>query len=426
MKDKLIFNRSSYLVSWPVLVVSPLLGVLAAFFDQRELAAVLIFLFLLAAVSRLWAFATVRKLSISVDSSLKGLFPGDTTTFEITVRNEKFLPVVWLELFFPLSQNLCLTPEQCREPEEWEKNELSEEKASVQMVGEQRFSFFLWYETLRFSSRWTANRRGVYSMEGWRLRTGDGFGLAQVERYIPRENVRKFAVYPKLIAVSPDLFLRNLWNADTGTRGVMEDPTVIRSTRDYMSTDSLKHMNWRLAARGLPLTVNIYEDILPKNVHFLFDGESFSGPVSHREEMEEALSILGSELVRLAEAQVRCGLSLCQGAGGEAVNFFAADNTETLLCALAAYQPQPDQRDPDKNKVISQIPVFDAAPIYEAAQRVGRFYYIAYDSDCLSSRPLLKRLDKTCTSILTYQEPKLFGEFESVCLCRLKEEKEHG
>ena len=109
MKDKLIFNRSSYLVSWPVLVVSPLLRVRAAFVDQRELAAVLIFLFLLAAVSRLWAFATVRKLSISVDSSLKGLFPGDTTALEITVRNEKFLPVVWLELFFPLSEDLCLT-----------------------------------------------------------------------------------------------------------------------------------------------------------------------------------------------------------------------------------------------------------------------------------------------------------------------------
>ena len=76
--------------------------------------------------------------------------------------------------------------------------------------------------------------------------------------------------------------------------------------------------------------------------------------------------------------------------------------------------------------MVPQVPVFDAAPIYEAVQRVGRFYYIAYDTDCLSTRPLLKRLDRTCTSILTYQEPKPFGEFESVCLCRLKEEKEHG
>lgn len=426
MKDKVTFNRSSCLVSWPALAASLLLGALAAFFGLGELAAVLILLFLLAAASRLWAFATARKLFVSVDSSRKGMFPGDTTTFEITVRNDKFLPVVWLELFFPLSEDLCLTPEHCREPEDWEQSELKEEKASVRLVGEKRYSFFLWYETLRVSSYWTANRRGVYSMEGWRLRTGDGFGLTQVERRIPREDVEKFAVYPKLIKVSPDLFLRNLWNADTGTRGVMEDPTVIRSTRDYLTTDSLKHINWRLAARCLPLTVNIYEDILPKSVHFLFDGESFSGPIPHRQEMEDALSILGSELVRLSEAQVQCGLSLCQGAGGAAVNLFAGEDTEALLCALAAYQPQPDKWDTDEGRVVPQVPVFDAAPIYEAVQRVGRFYYIAYDTDCLSTRPLLKRLDRTCTSILTYQEPKPFGEFESVCLCRLKEEKEHG
>ena len=81
----------------------------------------------------------------------------------------------------------------------------------------------------------------------------------------------------------------------------MEDLTVIRSTRNYMTTDSLKHINWRLAARGLPLSVNVYEDILPKNVHFLLDGESFGGNVPHWEELEETLSILASEFVLLAD-----------------------------------------------------------------------------------------------------------------------------
>lgn len=426
MKNKLVLNRSSLLVSLPALAVSLIAGVLAAFFGLRELAAVLILLFLLTGASRLWASATARHISISVSGSLRGLFPGDTAVFDIEVRNEKFLPVVWLELFFPLSPDLCLTPEHCRQPEEWEERALAEEKASTQLVGEKRLSFFLWYETLRLSSRWTANRRGVYSTEGWRLRTGDGFGLSQVELRLPREDVQTFAVYPKLVRVSPDLFLRNLWNADTGTRGVMEDPTVIRSTRDYMTTDSLKRINWRLAARGLPLTVNIYEDILPKSVHFLFDGESFSGPAPHLEEMEDALSILASELVRLTEAQVQCGLSLCRGAGGNAVNLFAPESTEALLFALAAYQPEPDKWDPAESKVVPQVPVFDQAPIYEAAQRVGRFYYIAYDTECLSGRPLLKHLDRTCTSILTYREPKPFGDFESVCLCRLKEGNAHG
>lgn len=423
MKEQLSFSRSSLLVSLPFLGGCLLLGALSAFFGLWELAAVLILLAVLACASRLWAFAAARGLSVSVTSPVRGLFPGDTVTFDIQVCNGKFLPVVWLELFFPLSRSLCLTPELCRKPEDWEAPELEAAQASPALVGEKRFSFLLWYETRHYASQWTANRRGIYSTEGWRLRTGDGFGLTQVERRLLPEAGAPFAVYPRLVEVSPALFLRNLWNADTGARGVMEDLTVIRSTRDYMTTDSLKHINWRLTARGLPLSVNVYEDILPKSAHFLLDGESFSGPSPHPAELEEALSILASELVRLRDEQVRCGLSLCRGAGCGALS--GLENLEAQLRALAAYQPEPDERDDESGKVLPQVPRFDEAPILEAAQGVGRFYYIAYDTDCLSTRPLLKKLDPARTCLLTYREPGAYGEYEAVCLCHLKEGKRH-
>ncbi|MDD3346449.1 DUF58 domain-containing protein [Oscillibacter sp.] len=427
MKDKTVSSRSSNLVALPALGAELLSCVLAAFFGQWRLSAVLMFVFLLSGTSRLWAHLSARKVSITVSSALRGLFPGEETTFTIEVRNEKFLPVVWLEVFFPLAKNLCLTPAENRQPDEWEIVSLAAEGASTALVGEKRASFLLWYETLRFESRWTAKCRGVYSMEGWRLRTGDGFGLTQVERPIEKEDVRRFVVYPKLVSVAPDLFLRNLWNAESGDRGVMEDPTIIRSTRDYQTTDSLRHINWRLAARSLPLAVNVYEEILPKSVHFLFDGESFSGPTPHPEELEDALSILASEVVRLAQSQVRCGLSLCRGEGSEAVNLFpAVSQTEDLLCALAAYQPLPPKKGVENQKILPQEPVFDEIPLWEATRSVGRFYYVAYDTSALAERPLLRRLDHTCLSLLTYQETPPFGEFETVCLCGLKEECAHG
>lgn len=406
------------------MIGSFLLCILAAFFGQRELAAVLVFLFLMAVTARLWAFASMRNISVRIMGATQGLFPGETAQVEIEVYNKKFLPVVWLDVFFPLARSLCLTPDSCRKPDEWEVPTLEDEKASEQLVGEQRFSFFMWYETIRFTTTWTANRRGVYSTSGWRLRTGDGFGLAQIEQAVGAEVPYQFAVYPKLVRVKPDLFLRNLWNADTGTRGVMEDPTVIRSTREYMTTDALKHINWRLAARGLPLSVNVYEDILPKNVHFLFDGESFGGPEPKWNEMEESLSILGSEFIRLEEAQVQCGLSLCQGEDHRAVNLFNSGGSEVLLRALASYQPMPLARD-EENKVIKQAAVFHEGPIYEAAQRVGRFYYVAYDLSSLRASKLLQRLDHTCLTILTYQEADVYGEYEVVGLRRLKEEEEN-
>ena len=83
-------------------------------------------------------------------------------------------------------------------------------------------------------------------------------------------------------------------------------------------------------------------------------------------------------------------------------------------------------RKEDGGEFILQQPVFDQVPIYESAQKVGRFYYIAYDTACLGDRVLLRRLGEECTSVLTYREPEPFGEFELVCLSSLREGRAHG
>ena len=426
MRDDRKLSRSSWLLAWPVMLACLGAGGLAAFFGEGYLAGLLLFLFALALCARLWARASVGRISLRVRAKSMGLFPGEEAVFDIEVHNGKFLPVFWLDVFCPLPQNHCMLPQQRRRPDMWEAVELKEEGASEELVGEMRLSFLRWYETAHITSRWTALHRGVCSMEGWRLRTGDGLGLAQMERPIDRGDVGQFAVYPRLIPVSPDLFLRNLWNADTGTRGVLEEPTVIRSTRDYMTSDSFRQINWRLAARGLPLTVNVYEDILPKSVHFIFDGESFNGPPERLEEMEEALSILASELVRLYQAQVSCGLSLSQGRSGGAVNHFQAENPHTLLRALAAYQPMAHKWDEEKKEYVPRRAVFDQEGICQWSRRVGRFYYIAYDTAALHGSALLQRLDRTQLSLLTYTRAGPFGEFETVCLEQLKEGSGHG
>lgn len=417
--NKLVSSRSSYLVSWPVLGALAAGGLLAGFWKAGYLAAVLLFLALMGVLSRLWAVASARRVSIRVRSNVRGLFPGEQVDFSITLKNEKLLPVLWMEVFFPLNPDLCLLPRDNRPPEEWEKPALKEAGCSQELVGERRFSLFLWNESQTFSSQWTGQRRGLYSTRGWRLRTGDGFGLTQVEVPIPGEDMREIAVYPRLIPVLPDLFLRNLWNADTGAKGVMEDPTVIRSTRGYLTSDSVKHINWRLAARGLPLTVNVYEDILPRSVHFILDGESFSGPEPHLEDLEDALSVLGSELVRLGDTQVQCGLSLPGGQGCQAVNLFAGADAEEQLWALAGYQVR-ERKKNDRGIVPHQVPAFDEGPILENAQRVGRFYYLAYDKSLLPHRSLFQALDPNSVTLLTYADCGEYGSYETICLSALK------
>lgn len=70
-------------------------------------------------------------------------------------------------------------------------------------------------------------------------------------------------------------------------------------------------------------------------------------------------------------------LSLCRGLSGRAVNLFAVSHVEELLCALAAYEPCARVRKEDLGGSLSSSSrSLTRFPIYESAQKVGRFYYI--------------------------------------------------
>ena len=102
MKDNPIrFSRSIHLASPAVLGALALAAVVCAFFGQWGLAAALMFVFLLAGGARLWAWLSIRRVEVRVRSAVQGLFPGEEAAFDIEIRNNKFLPLVWLELFFP-------------------------------------------------------------------------------------------------------------------------------------------------------------------------------------------------------------------------------------------------------------------------------------------------------------------------------------
>jgi len=144
MKGKVVFTRSSNLVSWPVMGVGLLGCVLSAFFGQTMLAGVLMLLVLVTFFSRLWGMAAANHVQVSVRTAAQGMFPGEETAFEIEVKNDKFLPVIWMEIFMPLAKTLCLTPQDTRKPDDWEQVELADANASETLVGEKRLSVFLW------------------------------------------------------------------------------------------------------------------------------------------------------------------------------------------------------------------------------------------------------------------------------------------
>lgn len=473
-------TSSGLFVRWPAILAFLVLGLVAMFFSAHTIAMMLFFLFILTLLSRLWAALSVRRVSVHLQVDRQRLFPGDQACLTYTVQNDKLLPLIWLELFQPLPASLCLTPvdaDEHRQLSEHEKFDFEDTEYSQSEIAEKRFSLLLWHQTLQWNSIWQANCRGIYTMNHSRIRTGDGFGLTTLSWPLDKQEVPTFAVYPALLPVNIELFLRDLWDVQSGAKGFIDDVTVLRTTREYRHGDPVKHMNWKMVARQQPLSINLYETIQPRTAHFILDSESFNGMRPQTEALEETLSILGSLLLRLRDAGVPTGLSMPKTGRYEALNMYASDKVacEDMLYQLAAFQFCPliyplSQYEKDKNPTWGDSEDGSGQPAYgvtfrateqrliqidpefvkpedqlvpyalpsafadeellASAETVGHFYYLVHDLAALKGRMLLKQLDPADVTILCYQQAEEMDEelmdFSIVLLSQLKGGKKNA
>ncbi len=409
MASRHSLERSSLLVSLPVIAVSGIACLVTAFYGVETLSVYLLVIFLFSFASRLWAAFSSSCMEASLDLSSRGVFPGENVEIELRVRNGKFLPVAWLDLYMPIPRREALVPKDTRPTESWERSGLEAIGASTRIVGTRRLGRMLWYEEAVYSISMEARCRGVCTLDDWRLSTGDGFGLSESDIRLAKGTA--IAVYPQILDVDASPFLRNLWNSSTGSRGVMEDFTVIRSTRDYQAGDSVRNINWRLLARALPLTVNIYEEILPKSIHMIFDGESYS---EHKDEMEKALSVIASELLVLRDHDVRAVLSLPEGRYGGACT--VRDDLAEALFHLSSYEPLEDRFDYNEVKRIIQVSKFDVPSILASATECGHFFHFTYDAAVLSSKDILSSLGEEKVTVVSSVNTPAEGEYSHICL----------
>ena len=438
---------------------------------QQMIAMALLAAVLLAILGRVWAKLTARRLSIRLRASKTRMFPGDEIVLSYQVRNDKALPVLWVDVMQPLAAPVCMAP--LGEDSAQQMQKMTAEEKSMFRVAEglegwvfrERCSLVGGYQTAAFDTRWRAVRRGIYSLEHTRIYTGDGFGLTRYRLELSGGSQRHFVIYPRIVPVNVEPFIRNLWEGESGRRGVMEDPSVIKLTRPYENGDSFKRMNWRLLARGQGMTVNQYEVVSPRALHFILDGESFRGRedwASGNEKdaaIEEALRILASLALRLSERGMDVGftfpatdrlpaVNLFAGAGGMTAGACSADPQETtagartrtqtrtreetgcgsgsgpagsagssyggdamgdILYRMAEYQfRQPVwERNPDTGaeEKVHLPSVFPEEELVTGSQQVGTYYYVTYDGSSASASGLLSRMVKAGrpVEVLTYE-----------------------
>jgi len=315
-----------------ILVSGLALGLFAAVFlislriNQVLLAGLCLFFLLLGLICRYWSARVIDQLSFRMECRRTRLFPGQETCISYEVSNNKLLPLVWLELSQNGPDKQCLIPDDA-----FEHYEVPYDSEHTVPFLRQSFSFIGNFQTLRIDSLWKAQRRGLYIINKLAARSGDGFGLCQIDCTLPARDLPMLAVYPRPVEVDLSLFLRPQWDTHVGNRGWMEDNTVLRGNREYQQGDNWKHINWRMTAREQGTPINLYESIQPQSMNFILDGESFC---KHQDTLEDVLEILASILVGLDQAGISCSLSLSASKIFPAISLSTIDD---ILLHIAGY-----------------------------------------------------------------------------------------
>ena len=370
---RLVSMRSSFLTGKAV-AVSLLAGGAASFAMHRtQPGIVLIFFGAAALLSRKMALDSLRDVEFEAEGSRYAMFPDSDFELILKINNHKALPLIWLEAAFPVEEDSPVRP--VNEEDIFRSDGLTRADEDLPDCPMLRIktAFIMPYQELEIKVPMKAVRRGIFSFDMIRLYSGDGLGLAQAGMTAAAPG-RSFAVFPRPADVSTELFTRNQWMSKGGSRGCTEDPTLIRGTREYQTGDQWKRINWRMTARGLPLTVNLPEMILPASSHFIVDGESFGGTEPLREEFEQMLGILSGIILRLDEMGLSCGLTLPDSLRGRGQTLDAGTDPAGLLYALAEYELKMPVYD-ENNEYIPSASFFNKRRLMRSISSSGAVYY---------------------------------------------------
>lgn len=351
MDKKRLGFQSALLVSVGVIAGSFGASLLAWWVRADAVAVLLLTVSAVGLVSRLWGMHALKRVETELRAERETLSVGQSIRLHYSVTNNKALPLIWLELCQDVPRRDCVTP-----GEGFERLRFSEEEAAFTGRDEvylRRFSFLTAFKKIEWDCLWTGQRRGVYRPGKLLLRSGDGFGLTQTVGETVGFGEKLLVVWPRIVPVKTQAFLRNIWTGRTGRAGWVEDPSVLRGERAYQPGDPWKRIDWRSAARTDELYVRQYETLQPMSVLFILDSASLDDP-------EEGISLTASLIRHLSLEGIRCGLALPQTDTAPTLLLRPDDpavTAERCLFALADFDAETARPDAfDRRALVSAAP----------------------------------------------------------------------
>jgi uncharacterized protein (DUF58 family) len=206
---------------------------------EGQLFVIACILLLVALVSYLWQRYCLTGVAYKRSLAQTRAFFGEKVGLTVEVRNDKPLPLPWVEVedTVPGGQ-LTLEPAHT---------------SPSHMPGRRLLTMLLsvrWYERVRRHYTIACAARGVHTFGPTTLRTGDIFGLQTQELPIEREEY--LMVYPKMVPLEQLRLPASNPFGDTPVRQqwLFEDPMRTVGVREYRPGDSPRRMHWKATARA--------------------------------------------------------------------------------------------------------------------------------------------------------------------------------
>lgn len=231
--------------------------------DTYSVALVGFFVLATAVGSSLWNRYALNDVQFSLRPSTHRAFPGDIVEIEVTLANEKPLPLP--EITVNLAMSEALAPIDL---------ESTVEGASTIRTLPLRASLRP-FERRTWTIRLTCTRRGPWSIGPATLRSSDPFGFFSSRRTAGTQE--EVFVYPHSFPIhEPPARNERLMGPLTARRRLVTDPMRRAGVRDYHPEDPFRTINWKATARTGSLKVNVNDPVVSTVVMILLNLDTFT------------------------------------------------------------------------------------------------------------------------------------------------------
>ncbi len=307
----------------------------------------------------LWQRCCLMRLDCQRTVSAERVEFGETITVEITMTNDKILPLPWVRVVDQFPSDLLPLDHPSRAkalPLE------SDEPLASHLVRSIHSFALLPFSKLTRSLELTCERRGRHHFGTTQITSGDPLGIRP--RTMKIDQPHELLVYPKIMRFSlPALFSRTPLGDDRARRLLLGDPTRVAGMRPYRAGDPLRHIDWRATARRNDLLVRDFEPTTTLALEILIDCQipNTGGTRSAATPSEFAISIGASIAAWSTGLSIPTGVAMPGRADQVPIDtqLFVGPNATTLVLGTLAICV------PDDSSTFEQS-------IEQASPRLGR------------------------------------------------------